>query len=247
MNRMFEDFAGAIVSANDEHLLNYGPEEQVANAVERLERFAKTTPLTRVMDREVDLAGFGTAPIHFESADDRYLLLSQVAEQLGMPVWTACDWARLQHGYAIEDQRQADEDRGDGKLGYEHLRGFVDLRLSFTVENPEAKPDAGGGRWSAFGDWLISHDRLPSLILVSPWGQEYMDNTLPHFGHVARKMWGDKLASLPGVDADGNPTDVELFSTDGLSEEEALRRARRGPSAVFGDETPDNRDGDPRV
>lgn len=234
MTAAFEFLAIAIVAANDNNLLEYGPEEQVAHAVKALEHFAKTTPLTPVDDTVIDLAGFGEAAVHFASSDSRYLLLSEVAGQLGMPVWKACDWAELQHRFAVQDQRRADEERGDGRLGYEHLRDYVDLRFMFTAEDPEAKPDAGGRRCSSYGDWLICNDRLPLFLACSPWGKEFVDNVFDHFSISMRKVWGDKLNELTAYHADGTPAPgVKLFHTD-LSEEEALRKACRGPVGGLG-------------
>lgn len=229
----FKAFAAAIVTRNDDNLLNDGPKEQTVRAVEALEKFAQTTPLRRVTDVVVDLAGFGEAPIHFDSADDSYLLLSEVGEQLGMPIWTACEWAAQEHLWAIRDQRDQDEERGDGLLGYDCLRNFIDLEFDFIQDNPEAKPDADGKRWSSYGDWLISYDRLPTFILVSPWGREFMNNTSDHFSHAMRKVWGDELNNLTAYGPDGTPLPgVQLFASD-LSEEEALRKARRGPRGDF--------------
>ncbi|MEV4245244.1 hypothetical protein AB0J63_17740 [Streptosporangium canum] len=233
MTSPFNAFATTIVTANEEYLLDEGPDEQVARAVQRLEHFAKTTPLTAVQGMVIDLAGFGEAPIHFTSRDNKYLLLSEVAAQLGMPVWQADDWARLQYGYAVKDQRDHDEERGDGRLGYECMRDYLDLNFYFVQDNPEAKPDAGGHRWSTYSDWLISNDRLPLLLCCSPWGKEYMDNTMDAFAHGMRKVWGDKLKDLTAYRADGTPAPgVELFHSD-LTEEDALKKARRGPSGIL--------------
>jgi hypothetical protein len=233
MASVLRSFVERIVAANDDRLFNYGPDEQIARALEELERFARTTPLVPVADTVVDLAGFGEAAVHFDGPDDRYMLLSEVAEQLGMPVWTACEWARLERLHAVDDQRDIDERRGDGRLGWECLRGVVDLRLDFIADDPEAKPDADGKRWSSYGDWLLSTDRLPAFMLVSPWGREFMDNTFDAFAHGMRKTLGAKLDGLTAVDRQGNPMPgVELFASD-LTEEEALRKARRGPSGAL--------------
>lgn len=234
---MFEQFAIDLAERFDRHLVDEGPEEQAVRMVERLERFSKGIPLTPVHDRVIDLAGFGEVPAHFESAEDPYVLISEVAEQLGWPLHKAHEWAKREHGFAIRDQRDADEERGDGRLGWECMGGYVDLGLSLVLEDPEAKPDSNGRSWSFAGDWLISHDRLPLLLSCSPWGKEFMDNVMPHFNHVARKVWGDQLKGVPTYGADGQPTGgnafEDLFRTDGLSEEEALRRARRGLSLDF--------------
>lgn len=216
----FELFIGGIVHRHDDQLFNYGTDEQTTRGIEALTHFAKTTPIRPVAGRYVDLAGFGQADIVYESDTDEYHLLSDVAAQLGVPIWKACAWARQDHLWAVEDQRRVDEERGDGRLGYECLRSLVDLRLDFIEHDvPDAQPDASGQRWEDFGEWLIARDRLPAFILASPWAKEYMDNTMAHMRIVARKVWGDGFA---GIFSD--PT------TDGLTEEEALKRATRGPN-----------------
>ena len=228
-------FAEKIAAKHDELLCNDGPEEQAARAVAALERVSKVT-LFAPMGKGVaiDLAGFGEAPVVYVTEKEQYLLLSDVADALGWPLHKADAWARVQHGYAISDQRDHDEERGDGRLGWECLLDYIDLRLDLVEDDPEAKPDKGGRRWAHSGDWLISKGRIPLLLMSSPWGKEFMDNSLPAFGHFARQAWGDKLKGIPTVNLDGTPTGGnaydDMFHTDGLSEEEALRRARRGPA-----------------
>ncbi|GAA0347766.1 hypothetical protein NE235_10630 [Actinoallomurus spadix] len=233
----FENFARTIVERNADHLLNDGPDEQTARAVHNLWKFSETTPILPVYGVAVDLAGFGEAPAYFAGAADDgelYLLLSEVAEQLGMPPWKACAWARQQHLWAIEDQRREDEERGDGRLGYDCLRDLVNLGFDFIADDPEAKPDATGRRWSSYGDWLIAQGRLPALLSVSPWGREFIDNISDHMSIGMRKLAGDQLHDVKTYDTDGNPTGgtaaTDLFHTD-LTEAEALRKARRGPAA----------------
>lgn len=236
---LFLPFAQHLVAKHDALLLDHGPDEQVGNVLQALRRVDKVTGFAPVTELEVDLAGFGTAPIVFVTEQDEYLLLSDLAEALGWPLHEAHAWAELQHGYAIRDQRDHDEERGDGRLGWECLLDYVDLHLCLIEDDPEARPDAGGRRWAHSGDWLISKDRLPALLLSSPWAKEYMDNTLPAFGHAMREIWGDKLKDIPTVTADGTPTGGnaydDMFTTDGLTKDEALRRARRGPAIGDGD------------
>lgn len=235
MTTIHTPFAEKVVAKHDALLLNDGPEEQTARAVAALQRISAVKTLAPLpAGTVIDLAGFGEAPIVYVTEDEDYLLLSDVAEALGWPLHKADAWARLQHGYAIRDQRDHDEERGDGRLGWECLLDYIDLRLDLIEDDPEAKPDAGGRQWSHSGDWLISKDRLPLLLMSSPWSKEFMDNSLPAFGHAMRHVWGDKLKGIPTVNVDGTPTGGnaydDLFSTDGLTEEEALRRARRGPA-----------------
>lgn len=218
---VFEMLAATIVYRHEDNLFNDGPDVQIERAVKALERVHRVTPLTPVSDTYIDLAGFGQADVRFASGGEQYLLLSDVADALGWPIWTACDWARLQQNYAVQDQRRADEERGDGRIGWDYMLDHIDLELDFCVDNPEAKPDARGQRWSQYGDWLITRDRLPSAILASPWSREFMDNTMPHFGHIARKVWGPQMGAV--------------FNASGMTEEEALRRARRGPAGAWED------------
>lgn len=230
----FEHTAHQLALTHDANLLNYGPDEQESRVLEALNRFDTHHPLgVADPDTTIDLAGFGTAPIHYTHGANRYLLLSEVADALGMNFGRAMLWAEHQHDFDIRDQRRKDEERGDGRLGWEYMTSYIDLGMCLIADDPQASPDANGRRWSSGSDWLISNDRLPALILVSPWSKEFMDNTLPAFGHAMRKIHGDKLKNIPTVTADGSPTGGnahdDLFSTDGLTEEEALRRARRGP------------------
>lgn len=235
MTAAFEFLAMAIVARNHDKLLDYDMEEQVANAVKAMEKFAKTTPLTPAEPGHmIDLAGFGAAPVHFIGPEHPYLLLSEVAEALGMPVWEACVWADKEQLHAIQDQRELDEKRGDGRLGWECLSDYCDLRLSFVVHHaddyPGANPDADGKKWDFYGDWLISHDRLLTFIAASPWGKELMTNMGDLFAHAAKKFFAGDLADLPAIRADGTPaTAAEMFHTD-LTLEEARRKARRGPA-----------------
>lgn len=151
---------------NGERLLNCGPEEQVPHVLSNLQRFAKGTPLTRVKDLEMDVFGRAVVPVHFTHGETQYVLLSEVAEAVGWPIQKAAEWATQEAEFAVRDQRDADEERGDGLLGYECMRDFIDLGVDSFIDDPEAKPDGGGERWSHTGDWLISHRRLEYLLML---------------------------------------------------------------------------------
>lgn len=146
----------------------------------------------------------------------------------------AHSFAETMASFDLEDQRREDEERGDGRLGWRRMRDYIRLDIDLIVDDPEAKPDADGKLWSDYSDWLVSRDRLPALISASPWSKEFMNNTLPAFGYAMREIWGDKLKGIPTYGADGTPTGGnaydDMFSTDGLTEDEAQRRARRGPA-----------------
>lgn len=215
MKDVFTEFAAMIVERNRDHLLDYGPDEQVELAVNRLTRFNATTPLTPVPGMVVDLAGFGRASVHFRSEDDYYLLLSEVAAAVGMPVWEACRWARKSWLFDLEEQRYQDEE-GDGTLGHECLRGYVEIGVSFVAEDPEARPDGGGRRMSDYGDWLIARNNLVLFLMDSPWGEEFMSNMRGLSEVSALRVWSDVF-------------DPDLVASGPL-EADALRRARQGPA-----------------
>ena len=213
MTGVFERFAAMVVQRYEAHLCNEGPEVQTRAVLGRLERFSRTTPLIPVTGKMVSLAGFGQAPVRFAGPEDEYLLLSEAAESLGMPLWDAHEWAIKESGWALLEQRELDEERGDGRLGYECVRDYVDLHLDLVMDNPEAKPDAGGRSWSSAGDWLVSTDRLMLLVLDSPWREEFFSNTRDLMRHAFKKSFG----SVPGLEPE-------------LPKGEAIERARRGPA-----------------
>lgn len=222
--RSFERAMKQIILINDEHLLNYGPEEQLENALKQYDGFVKNTPLEPALKRQ-HLFGFGEVAVRWESENDSYFLLSDAAASLGWPLWKACKWADLQLDFAVREQRQMDEEKGDGVLGYELMRDYVDLRLDFIFDDPEAKPDANGRRWSDAGEWLISTDRVMAMMSSCNWGKEFMDNTMDAMAHSFTKTLGANL----------DPAAKALFASD-LTEEEAFRKAVRGP-ALDPDET----------
>jgi hypothetical protein len=196
-----------------EYLMEEGPDEQAARIAKRLTHFAKTTPLIPVIGTSIDLGGFGRAPLHFRSEWDEYLLLSEAAESLGWPLHKATAWAEREHADALGDQRELDEERGDGRLGYGCLRNYLDLQVYAATDDPEAKPDAGGKRWSRTGDWLVARDRVFTMLLDSPWGEEFMNNTRDLMRHAFKKSFG----AVPGLEPE-------------LPKDEAIERARRGPA-----------------
>jgi hypothetical protein len=233
----FRKFAEKVVARHDDHLLDYGPEEQAERVVKAMERLNGFSPLTPVIGTDIGLAGFGKVPALYVSTTDPYILLSDASEQLGWFHPRAHEWAEKRNAWAVQDQRRRDEERGDGRLGWDCLRDVIDLDLTLCVDDAEAKPDGGGRRWSFSGDWLISVDRVPDLLSSSPWGEEYMDNSMDLFRHAAREVFGDKLKQSPVIGPDGKPTGgsaFDLFEPE-LSKEEAVRRARRGPALDEGD------------
>lgn len=241
----FKAFGLAVAHGHDRrediHLMDEGPDEQAERITTTLTKLRERLPLMPFPENPtVNLFGFGEAPIHFAVygddgnapyATERYLLLSEVAEQLSIPLHHAAEWARREEDETLRTQRNRDEERG--ALGWECLNDVIDLGLWMTQDDPAAKPDAGGKRWSVAGDWLISSDRLMSLMTISPWSKEFMSNAMPLFGHALRATMGDLLKDIPTYTVNGEPTGgnayTDLAHGNGLTVDEAAERAMRGP------------------
>lgn len=224
-------------------LMDEGPRAQGERAAAQLERFHDKIARLYPVDSwgiEINLFGFGQAPVHYVTfdadgkTDVQYLLLSEVAEALAVPLQRADEWARADELDAIRSQRERDEETG--VIGWECLRDLVDLRLDMIIDDPDAKPDADGRRWSHAGDWLISRDRCLAFMTISPWQKEFLDNASALFGYAFRESGlGERLKDVPTYTGDGEPTGTSaadfLCDTEGLTVEEAAERAMRGPSA----------------
>jgi hypothetical protein len=228
MRRYFEAFAELTVTPHLDNLMEYGEEEQVENIVQALTKFHRTTPVWPELE-PINLFGFGTTRTYFRRQEDgvSYFSVVETGKALGMTPWDACAWAEREYGYALKAQREADEERGS--LGYKHVRDYLNLNVWFIADDSLANPDAGGRRWSDYGDWLVSADRLMWFISCSPWQKEFVDNSMDLFAMGMRSAFGEKLDDLTAYHADGTPApDAQLFATD-LTEEEAIAKALRGP------------------
>lgn len=240
----FRAFAEQVVAENDDFLLDYSPGEQVDRAVAALEKLNARRPL-RPLVREVNAFGFGTALTCFVTGDaepdETYLRLTPMARAIGIEPAKTAKIAEDRIGWAIRDQRENDEK--SGVLGWECLNDWIDLNLSLVLDDPDAKPDAGGHRWSYGSEWLMTLDRLMDLVGSSPWSREFMNNAMPMFSHAFSKSGleaaaGECKTVVKQVDGEGStfwtpgPTVADAFAAtrEGISEDEARRRAYQGPS-----------------
>lgn len=165
----FKRFANEVVSthynAPGTLFMEATSDEQTDLIVEALNRLDGFSPLTLVDETETTLVdGLKPLPVRYASTTDVYVLLSDVVRQLRWFQPRAHAWAEIEYGRALADQRRRDEERGDGCLGWDLIRGYIDLGLYLSVDDPDAHPDADGQHWSESGDWLISTDKLPWLL-----------------------------------------------------------------------------------
>lgn len=200
------------------NFLDFGAEEQRGHALRAMLRFDERVGL-RPHVESLNLFGFAEGETCFATADDMFFRLVPVARQLGMTERQAHEWAREEWRDAVVDQRLRDEKRGT--LGWECLNQHVDLDLHLVVDDETAQPDANGRRWSFGGEWLISVDRIPSLLLHSPWAAEFMANTEPLMRHAAKAS-----GLIEGLFELERLFEPDTYST---TDEEARRLAQRGP------------------
>lgn len=243
-----DNFAAELVAEYDGNLLDYGPEDQRQRVSAALRRFDRHTPLRPYVET---INAFGFATVQTCLAPDPkeptgvYLRLLPLAEQIGIPPGQAHRWAENEHSYALQDQRAMDEERG--QLGWECLRSVVCLDLALIVDDETAKPDASGRRWSYASEWLLRLDRLMALLLVSPWGHEFMANSKAMFSYAFQKSGLEARATdVHAIEKRENPdgttgwsqSDLTLADAiardrDGVTEQEAIGRAFSGPAGAL--------------
>lgn len=242
----FRAFAEQVVNAHDEHLLDYGPDEQVHLVITALENLNTRAPL-RPHCETVNAFGFGTAPTCFATGAggprEIYLQFLPLAEAIGFTPEKAQKLAQTRRSWQVQDQRTRDEETG--VLGWDLMNDWVDLGMSLIIDSPDANPDTTGRRWTYASEWLVTLDRLPDLVLSSPWGKEFADNAQAMFSYAfkssgAETKAGDAPLIVQHVGDDGaekwvksGRTLADALAVDrhGVSEDEARRRAFRGPTA----------------
>lgn len=242
----FRAFAEQLVAEHDEHLLDYGPEEQTDKVVATLEKLNSRAPL-RPHRETVNAFGFGTAQTCFATGDggphEIYLRFLPLADAIGFTPDKAQKLAEMRRSWQVQDQRTRDEETG--VLGWDLMNDWVDLGMSLLIDSPDAKPDSAGRRWTYASEWLVTLDRLPDLVLSSPWGKEFADNAQAMFSYAfkfsgleAKAAEVSTLTRHVGDEgtekwAKSGRTLADALAVDrhGISEDEARRRAFRGPAA----------------
>jgi hypothetical protein len=199
--------------------------------------------------REINLFGFGTVREVLTDptsvTDGRrvhgYIWSHEVAEALGWDPVEFGEWVRRQRAYELEMQR--DDDEESGRVGWDHIYHFP---MNVDVWQGEGCSDdhyvdgvMSGPPLKYWRDiWLIHTDRLLALMSSSPWSEEFMNSTIPLMSYAMQKSGlEDALKAAPTyrVSEDGAvPTGESLadaFARDreGITEEEAIERAFRGP------------------
>jgi hypothetical protein len=203
----------------------------------------------------IDLFGYGRIPVALEAYDIDGTLRPQsawfwgheAAEALGWDPAKFQEWANGERASDLHQQRAADEETGI--LGWQHLR-HIPMGVSVWQgpgDSSEHYVDGvmTGPILSYWCDlWLISLDRVMSLMYASPWGKEWFEASKPMMAHAFNQSGlADKLAEVETfttrtnslgetehVPSGGTLADAIARDREGISEEEARERAFRGPT-----------------
>lgn len=199
----------------------------------------------------INLFGYGSVPAVLLGYDDSAEDVSKFSVQdswfwgheaalaLGWDLAKFDEWAHVQQSFDLRQQRYNDEE--SGVLGWGSLHHFP---VGVSVWGGEGScNDHSDERGVMSGPimrywvdlWLISGDRIMSMLSSSPWSKEFMDGVTPLMAHAMTAVAPDLPTVTVGPDGgvEPGPSMREWFTQDtqGLTEEEARERAFRGPVA----------------
>lgn len=175
-----------------------------------------------------------------------YLWGHEVAEALGWDAAKFQEFAHLQWTYDLMSQRDADLE--SGVVGWQCMR-FHPMHVSVWQGDGRADDHYTGGvmrgeinkYWCDL--WLIHTDRLMLMMFCSPWSTEWFEATKPMLSYaMQRSGLEDQIGGVKSYttreNALGETETVETGRTladafaedrEGITEQEAIERAMRGP------------------
>lgn len=177
----------------------------------------------------------------------------EAAEVLGWDGANFAKWCDGMRSFDLSEQRCRDEETGE--LGWDYLR-WHPMSVSVWVGDDKSADHYVNGSMSGpiMRNWadlyLIDTDRIMALMSGSPWSREWMDAVIPLMSHAFRRSGlEEKAKDVPTYQRRENSlgestTEVvgslaDMFARDreGITVDEAARRAMRGP--VFPDDLTD--------
>lgn len=215
--------AGMLVRFRDKGILNDTPEEFVETAGRNLDRLLQARPGLDISDNVFNVYGYGYVVEILADGDRGYFFGHDFAEALGIDAASFGKLARGEHMSDLWTQRE--EDERNGTLGNECLRWWP---LGVTVwtgegtaeEHADEHGTISGPVMGNYTDvWLVDSTLITYLAMLSPWGEEIQKAAEPMWAHGMRKS---------GL---GNLADVLGSKDHGVTEDDAVRRALRGPRA----------------
>lgn len=238
------------------------PEEFVAKIDAEVEKIRRRNALaipSAGSGTLIDLFGYGKvrevlSPPSRAAAEDGvhgFFWGHDAAEALGWDTAEFIKWCQRERAWELDDQRREDEE--SGVVGWGCLNIFP-LGVEVWQGEGDSRDHHVNGMMSGpimryWGDlWLVSTSKILPMMSSSPWSREWMDSVIPMmaFGLQASGL-EEQIGGLGSYSARTNslgettfePTGRTLadhFAADreGYTEEEAIRRAFRGPVADLG-------------
>jgi hypothetical protein len=218
--------------------------DKLASVVDRL---ADLHPGLTISSDLLNLFGYGDVFEVLKSETTSFMFGHDFAAALN---WDAAQFNRLiRQEYLFDVEQQREHDVETGTVGW-NCFNYWPARVSVWSGDGLSKDhyDSTGsmrgpimGYWTDV--WLIDTSRLMYLMMLSPWGKEFFEAARPMMA------WGFTKSGLLGgakdvktyttrVNALGEPEAVETGTTlagaitddrQGLTEQEAIARAMRGP------------------
>ena len=179
------------------------------------------------------------------ATNDGFYWGHEAAAVLGWDGAEFAKWCDAMRSFDLAEQRHRDEETGT--LGWDLLR-WHPMGVSVWVGDDTSNDHYVNGSMSGpimryWADlYLIDTDRILAMMSGSPWSKEWMAAVIPLMSHAFKHSGLEELAkdvpsyqrrenSLGEVSTEVVGTLADLFARDreGITEEEAIERAMRGP------------------
>ncbi|MCP2168113.1 hypothetical protein [Goodfellowiella coeruleoviolacea] len=196
---------------------------------------------------QLNLFGYGTVHEVLSGSEGHgYFWGHEAANALGWDQAEFAKWSEEQWHWDLVMQREADEE--SGTLGWDCIHHYPmhvnvwqgegnsrDHYVNGVMQGPIMR------YWTDL--YLISTDRLMGMMMSSPWGEEWFESVKPMLSWGFKKSgledllsgvktYTDDVNSLGEVETretGGSLGDSIARDREGVTEEEAIRRAFRGP------------------
>lgn len=214
--------AGMLVRFQDKGISDYSDEEFAQRVAAGVDRLISAHPGLGIPDDEAiyNVFGHGQVVETLSDGERGFFWLHDFAEQMGIEAPAAQKIARQEYLHDLESQREADLEHDT--VGWDRLRWWP-MHVSAWTGPGHAEEHYVNGSMSGqvaanYTDlWLVDSTLITYLALLSPHGKEIQKAAEPMFAHALRKSGLGELAdALGGKDF-------------GVSEEESVRKAMRGP------------------
>lgn len=215
--------AGMLVRFQDKGISDASDEEfarRVAAGIDRLISARPNLDIPNDDDAVYDIYGYGQVVETLSDGDRGFFWLHDFAEQMGIEASAAQKIARNEYLHDLETQRDADLEHDT--VGWDCLRWWPMRVSAWTGRGNADEHYVDGVMHGPINEnytdlWLVDSTLITYLAFLSPHGEAIQKAAEPMVAHGLRKSGLGELAdALGGKDF-------------GVTEEEARRKAMRGP------------------